>query len=200
MVKKRMIYAILIIFLFLLVFITGCKCFYGDIYLEVGGEGRHVWKIQDLQEVSKDFEFQTDTYFLSASPDPWFDIAESFHVRTIVIDINDISEIHDSQIFYYSDDQNLDEKFSYYFKLNKGLNYLQIPKGNYNKFRLDLTDTSGVTLGINSITVYGNRCVSSRLLVGIAIIWLVIIRIIYSLMFRNGSDNLAKGDTDNVVL
>lgn len=192
MIKKKVICAILMLSLFLLVYIIGCKCFYGEVYFGGGNDGRNVWDTKDLQVVSKEFEIQTDKKFLSVSPDPWFLIEESFDVRTIVIDINEISEEHYSQIFYYSEDQKLDEEYSYYFRLNKGLNYLQIPKGQYNKFRLDLTNSPDVILGINNITTYGNRCVSSRFLAGVIIIWISISSIIYTWMFRKSKNVCSK--------
>lgn len=201
MYKKKLTYTILAISLFLLVYVIGYKCVYGEVYLGFGNGGRHIWNLQELQGVSKDFQFQTDKKFLSVSLDPWFNIDETFQVRTIVIDISEISEKRDSQIFYYSDSQNLDEKFSYYFKLNKGLNYLQIPKGDYNKFRLDLTDTSNILLGINSITTYGNGRVPLRFWAGIFIIWISLMSIIHTWLFqksKNACDkNLFSG---NIVI
>lgn len=184
MIKKKIIYSILVVVLFLLIYIIGSKCYYGEIYYGIGNEEKRVWDTEELTIVSKDFELQNDEKFLSMSPDPWFDIVESFQVRTIMIDISEISEQYDSQVFYYSDDQNLDEKFSYYFRLKKGINCLQIPNGNYNKFRLDLTDHENVTLGVKSITTYGNRCISSRFLIAIVVLWGILIKIIYNWMFK----------------
>lgn len=75
-----------------------------------------------------------------------------------------ISNAQHAQVFYDSDTQELNEEFSEYFTLNKDVTYLQIPNGRYNRFRLDLTDRSGVQLDIKRITTYGSRAISSRIL------------------------------------
>lgn len=185
--KNKIIYCIVTIILVILVYMVCCKAYYGKVYLLHGNGIRHEWKMDDLQKAAKDFQVNENGEFVSISPDPWFLIEESFSAKTVVIDADDIGEKRNSQIFYYSDNQELDESYSYYFQLHKGLNYLQIPEGQFNKFRLDLTDISDASLKINSITIYGSRVVPTLLLAIVIGISLIILKIGYIIIFKKNS-------------
>lgn len=160
--QKRIIYTAMIFILLILIYVTGSKLYFKNIFFLHGNSGKTVWESEDLQKTGHDFQLQDDGSFLSRSSDPWFTVEESFSVKTILLDIREISEKHDAQVFFYSDNEELDAGNSYYFQLKEGINYLQIPEKNFHKFRLDLTDHSGIKLGINSITLYGSRVVPAR--------------------------------------
>lgn len=157
---QRKIFLIIFSFvIFALTYMICCKAYYGKIYFLGIGGSREEWNIERLNEAAKDFYLDEQGAFVSDSPDPWFTIEEAMPVKTIVIDIDDVEENGNSQVFYYSDNQALSEENSYWFELHQGLNYLQIPKGDYNKFRLDLTERSDVRMTINSIVTYGSRTI-----------------------------------------
>lgn len=187
--KNKIIYCIVTIVLVALVYMACCKCYYGKLYFLYGNSNRHVWEMEDMQKVAKDFEINEEGVFVSTSPDSWFSVEESFPVRTIVVDVDYIEDKRNSQVFYYSNNQELAEEASYYFKLHKGLNYLQIPEGQFNKFRLDLTDSSDINLKINSITTYGSRVMPALLFVIVIGISLIVSRIGYVILFNKKKNN-----------
>ncbi len=182
--KKKMIYIVIISLLLVFIYSICSIKVYGKIYSPIGNGNRAVWDVEKLQDTAKDFAPGENGSFLSVSPDPWFAIKESFPIKTVLVDVKQIDETQDAQLFYYSDTQELDEKYSYYFKLDKGINYLQIPDGRFNQFRLDLTDSSGVQLYINNITFYGSRVISSRILILMLSIWGILVKILYHIMFH----------------
>lgn len=192
--KNRVLFIIADILLFLVIYIMGSKICYGEVYFLNGNNNKSTLQTESLQEVSKDFQLQEDGSFLSVSPDPWFDIKEDFSVKTIIINIESISDIYDSQIFYYSDNFALNEERSYYFRLKEGTNYIQIPNGGYNLFRLDLTDHTDVNLKIDSIIVYGNRVLPSIFLFAVVGIWIIISLFLYRYFFKG---NLLNTYIDN---
>lgn len=183
--QKRIIYTAMIFILLILIYVTGSKLYFKNIFFLHGNSGKTVWESEDLQKTGHDFQLQDDGSFLSRSSDPWFTVEESFSVKTILLDIREISEKHDAQVFFYSDNEELDAGNSYYFQLKEGINYLQIPEKNFHKFRLDLTDHSGIKLGINSITLYGSRVVPARFLISIITAWGLLSWILYRKMFLN---------------
>lgn len=177
--KTKILYFVTFMFLFLIVYMIGSSVCFGKVYFMFGNNNKNVYDIVDLQRVSKDFQIQDDTSFKSISPDPWFDIKEPFPVKTIVVNISEISEIHQSQVFFYSEHLGLEEGRSYYFRLKNGTNYIQIPNDHYNMFRLDLTDCADVNIKIDNIIVYGSRILPAGFLFIVVGIWGVLSLIIY---------------------
>lgn len=190
--KSKIIYFIITIILVVLVYIACCKYYYGKVFFMYGNSNRHTWEMEDLQKAAKDFQIDDEGAFLSTSSDPWFLIEESFPARTIVIDVDGVEDKRNSQVFYYSDSQELTEERSYYFQLHEGLNYLQISGGLFNKFRLDLTDSSDVSLKIKNITTYGSRVMPTLFLIIVIGISLILSRIIYIIVFRKNIFNIEK--------
>lgn len=180
--KKKIIYIIIVLILLVFMYSICSIKMYGTVYFPSGNGNRAVWNIEKLNAVTKDFELQDDGSFLSVSPDPWFTIEEGFPVKTILVETKGIDEPQNAQVFYYSDSQELDEKYSYYFKLKQGVNYLQIPDGRFNRFRLDMTDSSGIRMYIDNVTVCGSRTVSSRSLMLLLGIWGIVAKLLYHMM------------------
>lgn len=171
-IKGEIVRIVVYLFLFIIIYMIGSKIYYGKVYFLNGNNHKDIFEMNDLKKVSKDFIIQEDQSFMSISPDPWFNIEENFYVKTILIDIDETSEIHDSQIFYYSDELVLDESRSYYFKLKRGMNYIQIPDGKYNMFRLDLANDTGAILKIDNIAVYGYRIIPVTFLFLLVTVWI----------------------------
>lgn len=132
--------------------------------LDIGGfkAGQHtLLDTYALAEDASDFTLQDDGAFYSETADPRFDVELNYDIKTIIIDVASASKICNAQIFYYNNEQGLTQEHSVWTALEKGSYYIQIPNGNYNLFRLDLTDQEGVSLQINSISFYKHRCVSA---------------------------------------
>ncbi len=184
--RKKIIYIIIILLPLLMYLIYNIRVS-GKTFYPGGNGNRTVWDTDNLKNTAKDFELQADGSFLSVSPDPWFTIEESFTVKTILIEMGHISSVQHAQVFYYSDTQELNEEFSEYFTLDKDVTYLQIPNGRYNRFRLDLTDRSGVQLDIKRVTTYGSRAVSFRYLMLVLGMWSFLSMALYHIMFSEKS-------------
>lgn len=104
------------------------------------------------------FSLRNNSMFYSETADPWFDIDLDYGIKTIVVDVDSVDGTSNAQIFYYNDAETLTQEHSIWTALDHGRYYIQIPGGNYNLFRLDLTDQEDVGLNINSISFYKNRC------------------------------------------
>lgn len=114
-----------------------------------------------LSNNAVNFDLQENGSFYSETADPWFDINFENGVKTIVLDIEDVSETCNAQIFYYNNEKPLSLEHSVWTTLNEGKTYVQIPSGEYCFFRLDLTDQENVSIKINSISFYKHRCLSA---------------------------------------
>ena len=55
----------MIFILFILIYVTGSKLYFKNIYFLHGNSGKTVWKTEDLQKVGHDFQLQDDGSFLS---------------------------------------------------------------------------------------------------------------------------------------
>lgn len=113
---------------------------------------------KSLENYATDFTLQEDGSYYSESADPWFSINLDYDVKTIVLDVESISGTCNAQIFYYNDEEGVTQEHSKWVSLDNGTYYVQIPKGNYNLFRLDLTEQEGTSFKINSISFYNHRC------------------------------------------
>ena len=111
-----------------------------------------------LADYATDFILRDDGMFYSETADPWFSIELDYGIKTIVIDVDSVDGTCNAQIFYYNDNEALEQERSVWTVLNHGRFYIQIPAGNYNVFRLDLTEKENVGLKINSVSFHKNRC------------------------------------------
>lgn len=180
--KKKILYGVITALLLFISFCVISEWYHGKlVFWDFGSNNKTVLATEDLNLISKDFNMLENGSFVSTSPDPWFDVATHYPVRTIVIDLEEISDKRNAQIFFSSDGQ---ESLSKYFVLREGINYIQIPKGAYTNFRLDLVENTGIKIKINSITLYGSRVFSSLFVMLTVVLWGVSSIILYMYMFR----------------
>lgn len=142
------------------VYLILCQLFYGNIIeLDMGhNENKQLLYTENLAEMARDYVLSDNGDYVSTSTNACFIIEESFDVKTIVIDISKLGyDQGKAQVYFYSDEQALSKNNSQIWKLKKGINYIQIPKGHYNKFQLHLVSAESVNFGINSIALYGSR-------------------------------------------
>ena len=183
--QKKMFCCVISVLLLLISFCVISIWYHGKlVFFEIGSDNKSILTTEELELSGKDFEKLEDGTFIATSPDPWFTVEVPYPVKTIVIDLEEISDKRNAQIFFYSEKQDLSTENSYYFVLNKGINYFQIPKGEYTKFRLDLVENTGVKIKINNITLYGSRVFSSFFVMTVIILWGISARILYMCMFQ----------------
>lgn len=120
-----------------------------------------VYNTELLAGNAENFELQENGSFYSNTADPWFNAYIENGVRTIVLDIEEVSDTCNAQVFYYNNENPLNQEHSVWASLDEGKTYIQIPTGNYNLFRLDLADQEGVSIKINSVSFYKHRCFSA---------------------------------------
>lgn len=166
--------------------------------IEIENNRETVWTVDLLNDVSKDFVLKEYGVFCSTSPDPWFTVETDYPVKTIIIDVKYISEKGNAQIFYYSPETGIDSSNSYFKVLSKGKNYFQIPKGNYNCFRLDLTENENVDIELDKVTLYGSRVYETGFWVLYFVLVIIIVKCTFCIFYwdcdkwKKFADKIAK--------
>lgn len=150
------------------------KIEYGQVY-DLGTSVREMHlDAKAAAALAKDFNYEEENTFIATSDDPWFDINVDFNIKSVVIDLDAVDGEYCSRIYYYNDDAELNEEWAYSCYLEAGINVLQIPNGNYNKLRLDLTDIPDSVYRINKMSFYGIRMFPSRFITSVIVMAVII--------------------------
>ncbi len=181
--RKKIVYCAGMISLLILVYVAGNYFLYGNVYSMFGNGNRHIWDKEDLIEAGENFQFQEDGTFLSVTSDAGFVLQESFGVSTIIIEIGKIDEALETKVFYGSD-------FFDCFRLHKGINYLQLPNGDFDRFRIEFVQEAGSKLPVNCITSYGSRVIPFWFLALIIAAWIALAKIIHRLIFQQNRKHI----------
>lgn len=191
--KKKAIYCIGMLLLFILIYVVGSYCLYGTIYSMFGSGSRHTWETEDLIEASENFQIQEDGTFLATAPDACFIIQESFGVSTIIIEIGKTDEICEIQFSYGSN-------YSDRLMLHKGANYLQLPEGAFDRIRIGLVQKGGSKLPVRRITAYGSRVVPSWFMALVIVVWAVLTKTIYARLISHTEKSREIEDLGNAAV
>lgn len=156
--KKKLAFLLTILIMLPFLYMGVCEwCGEKVTAPSLGIGSKETWTPDDLYAVSTDFEYLEDGGFASTSNDPWFLVHTAKPTKTIVIDVDEISENGYAQIFYFTDEEGILSEQTVDFTLESGKNYVQIPDGAYSNFRLDLTACEGRVMDISDITFYSGR-------------------------------------------
>lgn len=157
--KKRIILMVLIVLILMPLLYSAASVWYSGAVIvpQIGKGEKEKLLADDLQKLSKDFELNEKGEFVSQSDDPWFAVETLQSVRTIIVDVDQINNAGTAQIFYCNAQAGLNNEQIKTFVLVKGKNYIQIPKGDFNYYRMDLTGRKNQTIKINEI-VLSEKC------------------------------------------
>ena len=160
--KKKIFYFLFSVLILVPLFYCMVSVWYSEdiVVPQFGKSEKQIFLADDLRGTAKDFEVNNENEFISTSDDPWFEINTTQMVRTIIIDIDKINNAGTAQIFYCDAQTGLNDNQIITFVLKRGKNYIQIPDGNFNYYRLDLTGRKNQTIKINKIVLSEKRRVS----------------------------------------
>jgi len=182
---KKVLNVIVVVVLFIFLYQFMSWWYYGRMASMDGfNSHRHQWSEEELASVGKDFLPEGQNQYISTSPDPWFTVRENYSVKTVVIDVDFISDKRNAQFFALSDIEEVQDT-SRYFVLKEGTNFIQIPRGDYNIIRLDLTESEGVSLKIKSLVTYGNRVHPSSFWGLLFFLWGILVWLFYDCIYKS---------------
>lgn len=157
---KNVMYVFILMCMFPILYVSISFWYNDSLYIpDIGIADKQILKPEQLTLLATDFESNEKGEFVSVSNDPWFSVSSQFGVRTIVVDVDEISRDSTAQIFYYKKNGEFDAKKNVACKIRAGKNYAQLPDNEYTELRLDLVEKTGISLKIKSVTLYGKRVV-----------------------------------------
>ena len=177
-ILKKLIISLMIL---IVTFFSFNFIYNGNFDIDIFELGKKVsFNTNSLSDYATDINLKDDGTYYSKTNDSWFNIDLNYDAKTIIFDIDSVSDICNAQIFYFNNEEALSEEHSIKVTLDNGTYYVQIPTGEYNQFRLDLTDQKGVSIKINSVVFSQSRCLPGSFWISF-IIFLACVVILYKL-------------------